>query len=112
MPPRAVIDPVMSPRIHGVPRPVRLPSSDSASAKPMLMPAPIDAARPTAKASHVFFVADLRLQFAFLQLRRALDVARLFLRQIVQQLSDACVLCMRRSPFIEAASLHFHGAHL
>ena len=32
------------------PRPVRLPLSDSASAKPIEMPAPIEAARPTRKA--------------------------------------------------------------
>ena len=34
---------------NGRPRPVRLPSSESASAKPMLMPAPIEAASPTRK---------------------------------------------------------------
>src|SRR5271166_1841485 len=58
MPPSAVIAPQTEPRSHGVPRPVRLPSSDNASAKPMLIPAPSDAARPTAKASQVFFVAN------------------------------------------------------
>src|ERR1700683_1823819 len=52
MPPSVVIRPQMPPRIHGAPRPVRLPLSDSASAKPMEMPAPIEAARPTTKASH------------------------------------------------------------
>src|SRR5271169_1851528 len=57
MPPSAVIAPQTEPRSHGVPRPVRLPSSERASAKPMLMPAPSDAARPTAKASQVFLVA-------------------------------------------------------
>ena len=57
IPPRAVMRPQMNPRVQGRPRPVRLPSSDNASAKPMLMPAPSDAARPTAKASQVFFVA-------------------------------------------------------
>jgi len=36
---------------------VQLPSSESASAKPMLMPAPSDAARPTTQASQVFLVA-------------------------------------------------------
>ena len=37
------------PRSQGEPRPVSDPSSDSASAKPMLMPAPIEAASPTRK---------------------------------------------------------------
>src|SRR5208283_4495541 len=38
-PPSVVINPHTKPRAHGWPRPVRLPSSDNASAKPMLMPA-------------------------------------------------------------------------
>ena len=37
------------PRSQGDPRPVSDPSSDKASAKPMLMPAPIEAANPTRK---------------------------------------------------------------
>ena len=41
--------PQTNPRAHGWPRPVRLPSSDSASANPMLMPAPTAAASPTRK---------------------------------------------------------------
>ncbi len=57
MPPSVVMAPQIRPRAHGCPRPVRLPSSDSASAKPMLMPAPNDAAIPTRKASQLFFVA-------------------------------------------------------
>ena len=47
----------MKPRIRGAPRPVSEPSSDSASAKPMLMPAPMDAARPTRKVSQLLCVA-------------------------------------------------------
>ena len=43
----------MAPRTIGAPRPVRLPLSDSASAKPMEMPAPIEAASPTRNASQV-----------------------------------------------------------
>jgi len=39
--------PLAAPRSQGEPRPVSEPSSDSASAKPMLMPAPIEAASPT-----------------------------------------------------------------
>src|SRR5205823_5436156 len=39
-PPAAVITPHTNPRVVGRPRPVRLPSSDSASANPMLIPAP------------------------------------------------------------------------
>ena len=39
--------PQVMPRSQGEPRPVSEPSSDSASAKPMLMPAPIEAASPT-----------------------------------------------------------------
>ena len=46
----AVATPVMAPRSTGPPRPVTVPSSDSASARPMLTPAPSDAARPTKKA--------------------------------------------------------------
>jgi hypothetical protein len=50
MPPIAVAMPVIAPRLIGTPRPVTVPSSDSASAKPMLMPAPSEAASPTTKA--------------------------------------------------------------
>src|SRR5579875_2085543 len=57
MPPSVVIRPQTAPRSHGWPRPVRLPSSERASAKPMLMPAPTEAASPTAKASWVLMVA-------------------------------------------------------
>src|SRR5471030_2913684 len=42
-----VISPQITPRIHGVPRPLNLPSSDIASTKLILMPTPTDAARPT-----------------------------------------------------------------
>ena len=56
-PPTAVIAPQISPRTHGCPRPVRLPSSESASANPMLMPAPSEAAMPTRKASQLLRVA-------------------------------------------------------
>src|SRR6202162_6401945 len=57
IPPRAVMTPQTNPRTQGWPRPVRLPSSDSASAKPMLIPAPSDTANPTRNASHEFRVA-------------------------------------------------------
>src|SRR6185503_17970763 len=50
MPPIAVATPVMAPRKSGWPRPVIEPSSDSASARPMLMPAPSEAASPTKNA--------------------------------------------------------------
>src|ERR1700733_9344515 len=53
IPPAVVISPQMPPRISGAPRPVRLPLSDSASAKPIEMPAPTDAAIPTKNACHV-----------------------------------------------------------
>src|ERR1700733_9111169 len=53
MPPAVVIRPQMAPRINGAPRPVRLPLSDSASAKPIEMPAPTDAASPTRNVSQV-----------------------------------------------------------
>src|SRR6202023_581291 len=46
-PPSVVMIPQVAPRSQGEPRPVIDPSSESASAKPMLMPAPIEAARPT-----------------------------------------------------------------
>src|SRR5260221_3772487 len=46
------------PRAHGRPRPVSEPSSESASAKPMLMPAPRLAARPTRNVFHESCVAN------------------------------------------------------
>ena len=52
MPPAVVISPQTRPRSSGAPRPESLPSSDSASAKPIEMPAPIEAASPTTKAFH------------------------------------------------------------
>ena len=57
MPPAVVISPQTRPRSSGAPRPESLPSSDSASAKPIEMPAPIEAASPTTKAFHVLWVA-------------------------------------------------------
>src|SRR5579885_3384551 len=57
MPPAVVIRPVAAPRIQGDPRPVSEPSSDKASAKPIEMPAPTEAARPTRKASQLLCVA-------------------------------------------------------
>src|SRR5262245_62643728 len=56
-PPIAVITPHTAPRTSGAPRPVSEPSSESASAKPMEMPAPTDAASPTRNVSHVLWVA-------------------------------------------------------
>jgi len=56
--PPNVIRPQTTLRSSGAPRPDSLPSSDSASAKPIEMPAPTDAARPTRKAFHEFWVAD------------------------------------------------------
>ena len=49
--------PQVVPRSHGEPRPVSEPSSDNASAKPMLMPAPIEAARPTRNVCQFWWVA-------------------------------------------------------
>src|ERR1043166_8398604 len=57
-PPTAVIMPQTVPRAHGCPRPVKLPSSDNASANPMLIPAPRLAANPTRKASQLLWVAN------------------------------------------------------
>jgi hypothetical protein len=47
----------MVPRIHGEPRPASEPSSDKASANPMLIPAPTDAARPTRNVGQFLCVA-------------------------------------------------------
>src|SRR5580704_10014825 len=58
MPPAVVISPQMPPRISGAPRPVRLPLSDSASAKPIEIPAPTDAASPTRNVCQVLFDAN------------------------------------------------------
>src|SRR5712672_693392 len=57
-PPIAVIAPVTEPRTTGLPRPVSAPSSDSASANAMEMPAPTDAAIPTKNVCHVLWVAN------------------------------------------------------
>ena len=51
-PPTVAIKPQMTPRTQGRPRPVSLPSSERASAKPMLIPAPMPAAGPTRNVSH------------------------------------------------------------
>jgi hypothetical protein len=53
----AVIAPHTTPRRSGAPRPVSEPPSDSASAKPMEMPAPTEAAIPTRKVAQVLCVA-------------------------------------------------------
>src|ERR1700686_430044 len=58
IPPAAVISPVTEPRSIGRPRPVSDPSSDSASAKAIEMPAPTDAARPTRNAVQLLLVAN------------------------------------------------------
>jgi len=57
-PPIVVITPQIPPRNHGEPRPVKDPSSESASAKPMEMPAPMDAASPTRKVDQLLCVAN------------------------------------------------------
>ena len=57
-PPIVVITPQTEPRSHGAPRPVSEPSSEAASAKPIEMPAPTDAAMPTRKVSQVLWVAN------------------------------------------------------
>src|SRR5258707_819125 len=49
-PPRKVMNPVIAPRMIGLPRPVKTPSSDKASEKAMLIPAPVAAAMPTRNA--------------------------------------------------------------
>src|SRR5471030_2740520 len=56
-PPIVVINPVTRPRIQGAPRPVRLPLSDNASANPIEIPAPIEAAIPTRNVSQVLPLA-------------------------------------------------------
>jgi len=58
MPPPNVIRPQTTPHSSGAPRPDSLPSSDSAWAKPIEMPAPTDAARPIRKAFHELWVAN------------------------------------------------------
>ena len=57
-PPIVVMTPQTEPRSHGVPRPVSEPSSEAASAKPIEMPAPTDAAMPTRNVSQVLWVAN------------------------------------------------------
>jgi hypothetical protein len=50
-PPTVVITPVIDPRVIAEPRPVCPPSSDSASDRPMLIPAPSAVASPTSSAA-------------------------------------------------------------
>src|SRR5210317_905577 len=56
-PPTVVITPDATPRFQGDPRPDNDPSSDAASVKPMEIPAPTDAARPTKNVVQVSWVA-------------------------------------------------------
>ena len=58
IPPAVVISPQTAPRSSGEPRPESLPSSASASAKPIEMPAPTEAASPTTNAFHELWVAN------------------------------------------------------
>src|SRR5438105_6112763 len=53
IPPAVVINPVTPPRSQGDPRPVSEPSSESPSEKAIEIPAPIEAASPTRKASQL-----------------------------------------------------------
>src|SRR5256885_9843188 len=53
IPPAVVINPVTPPRSQGDPRPVNEPSSESPSEKAIEIPAPIEAASPTKKASQL-----------------------------------------------------------
>ena len=57
-PPKKVMMPVIPPRTTGLPRPVSSPSSESASDKAMLIPAPVAAAIPTRKAVKGWWVAN------------------------------------------------------
>ena len=50
IPPRNVPTPVIAPRVSGVPRPVNSPVSESPSENAIEIAAPIDVARPAAKA--------------------------------------------------------------
>src|SRR5674476_1662919 len=56
-PPMAVMTPDAMPRFQGDPRPEILPSSCAASVKPIEIPAPTDAERPTRKVVHGSWVA-------------------------------------------------------
>src|ERR1700722_15934463 len=58
MPPKVVIKPQTPPRIQGWPLPLRTPSSERASANPILIPAPSEAAIPTRKAVRELWVAN------------------------------------------------------
>ena len=58
IPPKVVIMPQIPPRIQGRPLPLRTPSSERASANPILIPAPSEAAIPTRKAVRELCVAN------------------------------------------------------
>src|ERR1700730_19207093 len=57
-PPSVVINPQTTPRSQGEPLPLSLPSSERASANPMLIPAPTEAASPTLNVAIVLEVAN------------------------------------------------------
>src|SRR5438132_675138 len=101
MPPRVVIAPHTKPRAQGWPRPVRLPSSDNASANPMLMPAPTLAARPMRKVGQLPCVAkgaaideamhvltpderDVVAETGFVKFEQAMAVAVLLLAHVAE----------------------------
>src|SRR2546427_644494 len=58
IPPAVVINPVTAPRSHGEPRPVSDPSSESPSENAIEIPAPMEAASPTRKASQLLCEAN------------------------------------------------------
>ena len=94
MPPAVVIRPQMEPRASGRPRPLNTPSSESASAKPMLTPAPIDAASPTMKASQLLAVAKAAAKTG----------ARVEIEPSMSPTSPGCTICRTNRRFSESSS--------
>src|SRR6266550_3504169 len=93
-PPAVVINPVAAPRIHGDPRPVSDPSSDSDSANPIDIPAPNEAANPTRNASQLLCVAKAA----------AKSGASVETDPSINPASPGCTICSKNNLLCEASS--------
>jgi len=81
--------------VHGEPRPVSEPSSESASAKPIEMPAPIEAATPTRKVSQVLCVANAA----------AKSGASVETEPSIRPARPGCTICRRKRRCVASSSL-------
>src|SRR6266581_1587783 len=107
-PPKVVVRPQTAPRIHGVPRPLSLPSSDNASAKPMLMPALNEAQykQPSCTVALLAYCTGCGLRVGDFVGSRFVPL--LFLGEIIEELANAGITCPLRGGFVKAARFDFH----